>query len=76
MNLINDNDPARQAALNLSQRLGTLAAQRPATASYAAVKRPAELPSQLNSLLTRLRQPSPAQEHARRNLLAGEFMAP
>ena len=71
---------AKTAAMTLStERPGTANRTAPSLLngnSNATISKPAALPSQINSLLARLRQPAPAQEHARHKLLAGEFLAP
>jgi hypothetical protein len=70
---INEDDPARQAALALSGRLGRLAATAPAIRPRAVFPRPGVVfPLRLTSILGHLRQQ--AHEHAMHKLRAHEFI--
>jgi len=77
--MISFNDPARQAAISLSERLGSLAAQSPAIRPESAFTQldpahPAISP-RLTSILGHFRQRARIQEHAADKLRANEFMA-
>jgi hypothetical protein len=72
---INEGDPARQAALALSERLGNRAATSPATRPRAAFPQPdVALPPRLAVVLSGLGRR--AREHAADKFRANEFMAP
>jgi hypothetical protein len=78
MNLINENDPVRQAARTLSERLGRLAATSPAAGPEAALTQlathPSSLPARLSAILTHFRQRNQRREHAADKLRANEFL--
>jgi hypothetical protein len=78
MNCTNEHDPARQAALALSGRLGSLAAERPAARPGVNVTQsdavtPA-LPPRLSAILGHLRQRARIREHAADKLRANVFL--
>jgi hypothetical protein len=78
MNLLNDNDPIRQQATTLSERLGNLAAASSATRPQAAFNQldaTTPLPASLSSILDHFRQRARRREHAADKLRAQEFMA-
>jgi hypothetical protein len=76
---INDNDPARQAAINLSERLGNLAAKsptiRPETGFTHLDSAAPALSPRLSSILNHFRQRARTREQMKHKLLANEFMA-
>jgi len=79
MNLLYENDPARQAAISLSERLGSLAAKSPAIRPEAAFPQldpaaPAISP-RLASILQHYRQRAQTRELMHHKLRANEFMA-
>jgi hypothetical protein len=81
MTLLNDNHTARQDARGWSGRLGSLAAELPATRPEATFTQlgalPAALPTRLTLILNQLRQRHQRREHAADKLRAQEFvMAP
>jgi hypothetical protein len=81
MNPLNETDVAMQQARTWSERLGSLAAELPATRHYAALTQlgtpPAALPTRLTSILNHLRQRHQRRQHAADKLRANEFvMAP
>jgi len=78
MNRVNKNDPARQAALPLSERLGALAAasaasRPPATSTYADVP-PFDLPPRLSAILGHLQHRARVRQDAADKLRVGEFL--
>jgi hypothetical protein len=79
MNLINEHDPARQAALNLSRRLGSLAADssaarpRPASTPLGTPPR-APLPPRLSAALGHFRHKARVRQDAADKLRVNEFM--
>jgi hypothetical protein len=80
MSLLNENDRARQAARTWSGKLGSLAAELPATRPDAAFNPldtapPFALPTRLSSILNYLRQQARRRESAADKLRANEFMA-
>jgi hypothetical protein len=75
MPLINENDPARQAALALSEHFGRLAATAPAIRPRAVFPRPdIAIPPRLALAHHVIRRR--AREHAAAKLRANEFMGP
>ncbi len=71
MNLLNDNDPANQAARSWSERMGNLAAELPASRPTAPS---AGSPSRLAAILDHLRRRTHAREHAADKLRANELI--
>jgi hypothetical protein len=78
MNLINENDPARQAALTLSQRLGSLAgashATRPGPTTTQFDAPFVALPPRLSAPLGHLRHRARVRQDAADKLRVNEFM--
>jgi len=75
--MISFNDPARQAAVSLSERLGTLAAEqaRPDPASTQLDPATPAISPRLASILQHFRQRARIREHMHHKLLTEEFMA-
>jgi hypothetical protein len=78
MNLLGDNDAARQAARTWSEQLGNLAAELPARGPETAFTQldatPHALPTGLSAILNHFRQRAERQEHAADKLRAQEFV--
>jgi hypothetical protein len=78
MNSFSPTGPTRQAAQNFSERLGSLAAEsassRPATPAPLLDATPVPVPTQLTSLIARVRQRSQRQEEAAEKLRAQDFL--
>ena len=75
MNPLNHNDSARGTALDLSQRLGTLAAELPAARPEAIATQPAtSLHPRLASIVARLHKQFRRQQDAADTLRANEFI--
>jgi hypothetical protein len=80
MTPLNETDVARQQARSWSGRLGTLAAELPATRPEAAFtqldsRHPAAFPARLLSILDSLRQRHQRRQQAADKLRANEFMS-
>jgi hypothetical protein len=78
MNPLNDNDPARQAARDWSEYLGSLAGSM-ATGPETALVRPGAagappVPSRLAAILDHFRARAGRREHAADKLRANEFL--
>jgi len=74
--MISFNDPARQAAVSLSERLGTLAAEqaRPDAAFPQLDPAHPAISPRLASILEHFRQQARTREHMHHKLRAEEFM--
>jgi hypothetical protein len=71
---INDNDPARQSAIALSEHFGRLAASPAVRAEAAFPQLDPSISPWLASILSHFRRR--AREHAAAKLRANEFMGP
>ena len=60
------NDPTQQQSLNLSTRLGTLAAENATS--------PLPVPTRLSTILEHLRQRDRAREHVEHKMKANQFI--
>jgi hypothetical protein len=76
MNLLNDNDPAQQAARTFAEHLGSLAAEQPAIrpGAFPQLATNVPLPARLSAAIEHLRQRAHRREHAARKLRAEEFV--